>query len=502
MIRLVRVISALASILRLFSASFLFPIPIAFFYDEHDVSVAGIMVPGTAFLFALCAVLTLAASGLLRLLSRRGSEGMAEREGYLATGLGWLALPFFAMLPFLFLGVFTSPLDAYFEAMSGLTTTGFTLAQNLEQLPPSILWWRGFLQWLGGVGITVVGVALLANLTGGGFQLFQAEASAHASQRLKPKLAATARTLLGLYTSITLVLVAILALAMVNAGLTGKNAFFESMVHVFSGFGTGGFSSRSASIGSFQDPLVEGLMIVIMLLGATHFTVLLALRRGNPRQAWRDPEWRFFLGIWALGAATVVGTLIVHGVPWATAARDGLFVATSLHTGTGHATVDYSGWPTAAALVLFVLMFLGASSGSTGSGIKAFRVMLMAKVLARQLRLLVHPRAVIPIRIKGRTVSEASLATATSFMFAYLLLWGIGALLLGTFEQDFTAFEAAAGSAAAIGNVGIAFGPLGPSGGAAVLSEASRVVFIVLMWFGRLEIFTALLLFYPSSWRN
>ena len=495
--------SALAAMLRLFSFSFLAPIVVAFVYEVRDFEILGVLVPENAIPFAIG---FLALNGIVlpvKWATRSAEEeDMSEREGYLTAALGWLLMPLFGMVPFLVAGTFLSPLDAYFEAMSGVTTTGFTVLPVVDGVAPSILFWRAILQWVGGIGIVVISLALISRLTHGGARLFAAEASVHASKRLRPKLVDTARTLLALYGVLSAFVFVLLLAAMARIGLSPKEAVFESLVHMMSSLATGGFSSHGASAGYFDDVFVDVILIVAMLIGATNFQVLMAFRRGEWRQGARDAEFRFWLACLAIAVAVVVAGLVLSGEALGFSLRHGIFATVSLFTATGLSTVDYSGWPLAVLFVLLLLMLMGSSSGSTAGAIKAFRIMLLAKLLQRQLQKLIHPRAVIPIRVGARVVPEEAVSTASAFIFTYVLLWLAGAIGLSISEPNLDALEVVAGSAASIGNVGNAFGALGPLGDVSALAPATKAIMATLMWFGRLEIFTALLLFAPSSWRN
>lgn len=495
--------SALAAMLRLFSFGFLAPIAIAFAYEARDFDVLGVLVPANAIPFAI-GFLALNSIVLPVKWATRAAEeeDMSEREGYLTAALGWLLMPLFGMVPFLVANVFDSPLDAYFEAMSGVTTTGFTVLHAADDVAPSLIFWRAILQWVGGIGIVVISLALISRLTHGGAGLFAAEASVHASKRLRPKLVDTARTLLALYGVLSAIVFILLLAAMGRTGLQAKEAVFEALVHMMSALSTGGFSSHTASAGHFDDVLVEGILIGAMLVGATNFQVLMAFRRGEWRQGARDAEWRFWLACLAIAATLVVAGLVISGEALGFSLRHGLFATVSLITSTGLSTLDWSGWPLAVIFILLLTMFMGSTSGSTTGAIKAFRVMLLAKLLQRQLQKLIHPRAVIPIRVGSRVVSEEAIATASAFIFTYVLLWLAGALALSVSEPTLDALEIVAGSAASIGNMGNAFGAFGPAGDLSAMAPATKAIMATLMWFGRLEIFTALLLFAPSSWRN
>lgn len=502
--RFSHVASALAAMLRLFSFAFLAPIIAAFLYEPSDFPLLGWNVPINAVIFLACFILVNAVALPVKWATRAAEEEeMSDREGYLTAALLWLVMPAFGMLPFLASGVFDSPLDAYFEAVSGVTTTGVSvLPVSPDSLDPSMNLWRAFLQWVGGIGIVVVSLAIISRLTHGGVRLFQAESSTHAAKRLRPKLVDTARVLLRVYAAFSAVFVAMLFAAILRTGIPAKQAILDAVIHVMTAFSTAGFSSHAASAGHFQDVFVEGILILAMVLGGTNFYLLMALRRGDVRSLARDGEWRFYMGTLAVASALVITGLVVSGQGLGYALRHGTFATVSIFTTTGLNTVDWSGWPTAVLFVLLLGMFIGAQAGSTTGALKAFRVLLLLKLLQRQLRRLIHPRAVMPVRIGQRVIPEEAISTAAAFIFTFALLWVAGCLAIASLEPDLGALDIVSASALSIGNIGNGFGAFGPSGSVAAMSAGTKAVMIVLMWIGRLEVFTALLLFAPATWRN
>jgi trk system potassium uptake protein len=503
MMRFSHVASALSSLMRLFSFGFLAPILVAFLYEPWDLAFGPLDVPSSTLPF-LAGFLLVNAVALPVQLATRGVEedDMSDREGYLTAGLLWLVMPLFGMVPFLLTGIFRSPLDAYFEAMSGLTTTGFSVLHGpADALDPSMNMWRAFMMWIGGIGIVVISLAIISRLTHGGLRIFQAESS-HAAKRLRPKLADTARVLLRLYGLFSVLFVLLLFGALLRAGLDPKQAILDAAIHMMTAFSTGGFSSHAASAGFFDDALVEALLLVMMVMGGMNFHLLLALRRGDWRSVVRDGEWRFYIGLLALAVALVFIGLAIAGYGPLYALRHGAFATVSIFTTSGLHTVDWSGWPTAVLFILLLGMFVGAQAGSTTGSLKVFRILLLIRLLQRQLRRLQHPRAVIPVRIGNRIISEEAISTAAALIFTFVLLWVAGALAISALEPDLSALEIVSASAASLGNVGNAFGVFGPSGSLADVTTGTKAVMAILMWFGRLEIFTALLLFAPSTWKN
>lgn len=497
------ILRSVAHICRLFTAALLVPAFVALAMEPWDDPVLGIRIPFNAIVFMASAG---ACMGFwvpaLLLTDPAHDESGREREGYLAVAAGWLVVTGFAALPFLLSGVLTHPVDAYFEAMSGLTTTGASVIPNPEAVPASVLFWRAFLQWLGGIGIVVLLVAFLANLTQGGLSLMRAEAGAHTQARLRPKLADTARLLGRVYLIGTAAMILILFALMMRIGMAPVDALFDAVYHTFTTFSTGGFSSHAEGIAFYQDAAIEWAIAVFMLVGATQFTLLLPKPRHWLRVLWTDPQWRFMVGMTLAATAFVTVLLSVQDAAWVQNVRAAFFATVTTLTGTGHVADDFGAWPQPALLLILLLMLTGGNAGSTAGGIKSARIVVLAKAVKREVRRLLHPKAVLPIRMGGRPLDEEAVSKAVVFFFTYISIWVAGALVLILLEP-FSVLDAAAASASGIGNVGVGLGATGPGGsGYAALSHGSKVTLSALMWIGRLEIFTALLLFVPESWRH
>lgn len=498
---LARVASAVGAMLRPFSLAFLVPAIAAYVYEPNDMTLVGIGMPEDTyhFLAAFFGVNLLAIP--IGLATRSAEEeDLTDREGYLVVSLAWLVLPAAAAIPFVLADVHPHVFDAYVDAIAALTTTGFTTLADPAGMAPSLLLWRALLQWLGAIGIVALGMALLSKLTHGGLRLAPHDASMQTSKRLRPKMMDTARALLWLYAGVTLVLLAFLLAILLGQGEAPKQAALDALLHVFGAFSTGGFV-RDAFVHDLGVPVLLVLGLA-MLLGATGFNVLLAMRAGNLRAATRDPEWRFFLGGMLVVATGVVLVLILRDMAPMDALRDGTWTTVSAMTSTGLRTAPPDPWPTVVVFALGVLVFVGGCSGSAAGGLKAFRILILLKIVQRQLRVLLHPRAIAPVRI-GRTVlSDAAVSTAVAFTFTTVLLWLGGTMALALLEPRLAPLGAASGAAAALSNAGLAFHGFAPGGSLAGLSYASKAVVMALMWLGRLEVFAALLLFYPASWRS
>ncbi len=502
--RLLRVVGAVGSVLRLFSFSLLLPVVIALIYDAQTLSVGPTRLAPGVLVFLGCFVLAFSAGWAMAWCARRPeSSQLRDPEAYLTVGVGWLVLCLVSMLPFIMLGVLRDPVDAFFETMSGLTTTGATvIAGELEAVPKSLMVWRAQLQFIGGMGIIVLSVALLARLTQGGMQLLQAEAPGPAVHRIKPRLAQTARLLWTVYASLAGVLFVILMGVLARHGFTFKQTVYEAIILTFTTISTGGFGAHGESIAYFHDSLLEALLIVFMLISGMNYTLHYYAVRGRPSKLLRDPESRFFLGTFLVVTLTVTALLVRSGQAAGNGLRDAAFTSASLITSTGFTTADFDLWPAAGKLLLLLLMVTGATAGSTGGGVKHIRVLLMFQLLRRQMRRALHPRAVIPVKLGNRTIEQNTILTMSAFLLAFVTVWILGSILLLVFDPAFDSMVDAMGaSVSALSNMGPGFGVVGPTLNYAGITAFSKILLAMEMWFGRLEIFAALVVFTPASWR-
>jgi trk system potassium uptake protein TrkH len=416
------------------------------------------------------------------------------REGFLVVSVAWLVMAGLGALPFVLTGALGF-IDAYFEAMSGFTTTGATVIAHVEGLPKALLLWRAFTQWLGGMGIIVLAVALLPKLGVGGSQLMDAEAPGPQLERLTPRIRETARLLWGIYVGLT-------ALDVLLLVFVGGMGWFDAVAHAFTTLSTGGFSTRDAGFTSFS-AAAQWVTIVFMIFGGLNFAVLY---RAVAHRRWRalisDTETRFYGGL-LLGATLFI--LLSLGVG-AENLRHSAFQAVSIMTTTGYASADFESWPPAAKMILLVLMFFGGCAGSTAGSIKVIRTWLVFRFIVRETRNVIHPQAVLPIRVSGRVVSEPIVRAVAIFAILYVTVFAFGSVVL---LWDVTRaglpmgiIEAASAVAATLGNVGPGFGLVGPMSTYAQLPETSKVLLVFLMWAGRLELFPVIVLFVRSYWKG
>ncbi len=472
----------LGILLMLFSSTLL--APLAFALLAWDETLLG---------FGAALAITFS-SGLLLWLPTRGIvQELRIRDGFLITSLFWTVLGLFGALPFALtesLGL--TPTEAVFESISGLTTTGATVIVGLDDLPRSILFYRQQLQWLGGIGIIVVALAVLPMLGIGGMQLYKAETPGPSKDsKLTPRITETAKALAAVYLSLT----AACALAYLLAGMS----LFDAVGHAMSTVAIGGFSTHDASMGYFENDAVLLVCSLFMLISAVNFGLhFLAWRRRSTRVYYVDSETRFFASVMGVCIAITCSVLFVTGTlaPGESVVH-GIFQAISITTTTGFATRDFSVWPTFLPLMLLFFSFMGGCVGSTGGGIKAMRLMLIYKQGIRELKQLVHPYAIIPLKVGNRRVEASVVSAVWSFFAVYTFAFiVIMLLLMGTGLDFLTAFSAVGAS---LNNLGPGLGDVAAN--YAGISEAAKGLLCFSMLLGRLEVFTLLVLFTPAFWR-
>lgn len=443
--------------------------------------------------FCYSIVITLGTGYALWKLNQQQRNELTVREGFLVVTLFWVLLGLLGALPFVF-GLHIPFTDAVFESMSGFTTTGATVLVNLEQLPTSILYHRQQIQWLGGMGIIVLAVAILPLLGVGGMQLYRAEASGVAKEeKLTPRIAETARLLWAIYTVLTL----ICATAYWLAGMTP----FDAICHAFTTVATGGFSTHDASLAYFDNVIIEGIAVVFMLAGGVNFAMHFYFwRRLSIAPYLADPETRAYFRIYLWGAGLVAFSLIATQTypDWTDSMRSSIFQVASIFTSTGYTTADFASWPFHIPLLLAALSYIGGSAGSTAGGMKVLRVLLVAKLGLRQLFKLAHPRAVAIVKIGGRRADREVLFSALGFCALYVVT---AFLLTAAMMATGLDLESAFGAVLATINL------LGPGLGDVAANFASvtplaKWLGIFSMLLGRLEVFTLLILFLPAYWRH
>jgi trk/ktr system potassium uptake protein len=472
-----------------------FPIGVALWYSEPvwPFVVAGVATSGVGF-------------GLERLTAGAATR-IGVREGFLVVSLTWLLAAGFAAIPYLFAGgdQLSSPIDAYFEGMSGFTTTGATVVTDYDALERSVDMWRQFTQWLGGMGIIVLAIAVLPRLRVGGRQMLESELPGPEIAQLSERIRSTARSLWMLYVGLT----ALEALALASLGWLGIDdamTGFEAIAHAFTTMPTGGFSTQPRSVEVFSAEAQWIIVLFMVLAGANFALMYRGLVRRRPRVFVRDEEFRLYLALMVIASAALVAMLWGYGIAEGEeAVRTGVFQAVSIITTTGYASTDFALWPALLLLALFALMFVGGSAGSTGGSIKVVRHLLLGKILRREVDQTLSPEFVMPIRLNGSPVDERTVRAIAAFVLLYVGLWAVGASVLAIDSAVTGAglgtIDALGTSATALGNIGPGFGPTGPMGSYGSLGDGAKLTMIVLMWVGRLEIIPVVVLLTRHYWR-
>ncbi len=442
--------------------------------------------------FIVAMILSAMIGGMMMLSNRDSGDGLNLRQAFLVTTLAWAVLPAFAALPLAFSELDLSYTDAYFEAMSGLTTTGSTVISGLDSAPPGILLWRALLQWFGGIGIIVMAVAVLPMLQVGGMQVFRVE-SFETAEKILPRAAQISVAISGLYVSLT-------ALAMFLYILAGMSSF-DALTHAMAALSTGGFSTSDASIGKFDSYAVDMITLVLMLIGSIPFILFLQVLRGKPLALWRDEQTRGFLYLALFLCAAVTFWLIIwKGFTLADAFRYGSFNIISVLTGTGFSSTDYGQWGAFSATLFFFVMFIGGCAGSTSCGIKVFRFQVLLKSMRSWIKHTLQPNGVFIPRYNGRPITKDVHSSVMVFLTCFMLIYLLLSICVAATGADWTTALSAVGTAMA--NVGPGVGDVvGPAGNFQPLSDSAKWLLSLGMLIGRLELFSVLVLFSPAFWR-
>jgi len=443
--------------------------------------------------FTLGSAFTLLIGVMLLLTARSQNRALNLRQAFVLTTLSWMIIPAFGALPLVFADLQLSYTDAFFEAMSGITTTGSTILTGLDYAPPGILLWRALLQWLGGIGIVAMAVAILPMLQVGGMQLFRMESS-DSSDKVLPR----ATQLIAFIGFIYLGMTMLCALLYWSFGMTG----FDAVTHAMTTIATGGFSTHDESFGYFKSGAIDAIAIAFMLLGSLPFVLYLRGLRGNPGALWRDSQVRWFLAIVLLSILVMSAYLhFARFIGVGESVQRAAFNVISVITGTGYATADFNLWGTFAVGLLFFLMFVGGCAGSTTCGVKVFRLQVLYATALTQIRRLLEPHGVFIAYYNGKPIPESVGGSVMSFFFLYVLCFAALAIGLSFIGLDF--LTAASGAATAISNVGPGLGTtIGPSGNFATLPDSAKWLLSAGMLLGRLELFTVLVMLAPSFWRS
>jgi trk system potassium uptake protein len=457
--------------------------------------------------FLVAGAVTSGGGYVLERLTAGSAARVGVREGFLVVSAVWLLAAAFASIPYVLEGSdqLGHPLDAYFEGMSGFTTSGASVVTDYDGITKSMGIWRQLTQWLGGMGIIVLAIAVLPRLRVGGRQLLETEMPGPEIDQLSERIRETARLLWVLYVGLTAVLILLLA-GVGWVGLDDRMSPYQAIAHAFGIMPTGGFSTQPDSAASFS-PTSQWIMVAFMLLaGANYLIMYRAFVRRQPGRLLRDEELRLYVALVAVASAALTAELWGHGVfAGEEAVRAGFFQAVSVITTTGMANTDYALWPAVALLTIFALMFAGGSAGSTSGSIKVVRHLLLAKILRRELSQTVSPEVVMPVRLNNTTVDERTLRAIAAFVLLYVGAWAVGGGIIAIdsaiVDAGLSPLDSLTASATAIGNVGPGLGPTGPYGSFAPVGDVTKLTMIVLMFLGRLEIVPVLVLVTRHYWR-
>jgi trk system potassium uptake protein len=470
----------LGGLLMSLAVTMVLPLLVSIYYDD-----------GLLPIFLKSSIATLLLGAILYWGCRNQSE-LTHREGFGVVAFGWFFIAVMGALPFYLSGVVPSIVDAYFESMSGFTTTGSTIINSLGEVPRSLLFWRAMIQWLGGMGIIVLSVAILPFLGIGGVQLFQAEVPGPTKERLTPKIQETAKSLWGVYFLLTLLQMLLLMLGGVN--------LFDAVTHSFTTLATGGFSNYDQSVAFFQSRYIHWIFTLFMFLAGINFTLHYHLLVKGRIRYFGNEEFRFYLLIFVVAITSMVAINHSAGSDIWITIRDTTFQVVSLGTSTGYATVDYQLWAPVVQFGLIMLMVIGGCAGSTGGGAKVVRLLITLKHSLNQLFLLVHPKGVRPLTIGHSIVAPAVVQRVVGYFSIYTAIFFIASMvLIGGGMDMLSAFSAAI---ACLSNIGPGFGVVGPTETFAMLPDLSKLALTFCMLAGRLEIFTIFVLFLPSFWKR
>ena len=419
---------------------------------------------------------------------------IGKRESFLTVTMSWVVMSFFGMLPYYFSGVIPDISNAFFETMSGFTTTGSTIILDIDAVPKGLHFWRCLTQWVGGIGIIVFALVLLPLVGGNASVLFDAEVTGISRERFRPRASQVAKRLWAVYIFVTSVLILLLWI--------GPMGFFDSVCHAMSAMATGGYSTKQASIAYWNSAYIEYVLVVFMFIGGTKFSLIFFALKGNPKKLIRDEEFRWYFYICVLFTLVISVSLFLSGhiSNVEQSFRTSLFQVVSIITTTGFATADYMEWGAFYTFIVCLLMLFCACAGSTSGGIKIVRIVVLCKNAINEFKYQVHPNAILPVRLNGNVVPIDVVTKVLAFIFLYLAILIVSFLVLSSSGMGFE--ESIGAAISCMGNVGPGLGTMGPAGHFADIPVFSKWYLSFLMLTGRLELFTVLSLFIPAFWKK
>lgn len=455
---------------------------ISVLYNEHDFAA-----------FLISSGINIVIGLALVYFSRDARHDIGRREGYVIVTSVWVVFSIFGSLPYVISGAIPNFTNAFFETISGFSTTGSTIIADIESMPHGVLFWRSMTQWLGGMGIIVLSLAILPVFGIGGMQLFMAEVPGPTPDRISPRIRQTAKALWGIYLMFTLSEIILLWIA--GMGL------FDAVCHSFATMSTGGFSTKQASVAYWSSPAIQYIVVLFMFLAGTNFALAYMAINGKFKTAIKDEEFKYY-GLFILVFTLVIfaGLQITGGSGIEQTFRDSLFQVVTVITTTGFITSDYLTWAPMLTIVLFGLFFFGGSAGSTSGSIKIMRIVLLMKNSYHELRRIVHPNAVIPVKFNNQIVEPKIITNVLAFFVLYIVIFGISTTIFSFMEPDLNSAMGAV--ATSLGNIGPGLGNVGPVENFLHITPGGKWFLSFLMLLGRLELFTVLVLFTPSFWKE
>lgn len=439
-------------------------------------------------------IISLSLGLLFFLFTRKHSKrDLRHRDAFMIVTLGWVTMALSGALPFIFSGSISRFTDAVFESMSGFTTTGSSILTDIEILPKGILFWRSLTHWIGGIGIIVMSLAIMPMLGTGGMQLFKAEVSEVVDEKIKPRIIDTAKTLFKVYFLFTIIGIFLLIIGGMN--------LYDAICHCFGALATGGYSTKNLSIGYYNSSYIDYVIIILMFIGGTNFSLHYYALRGNIKYI-KNNEFVFYSLITILASLLITFSVYFSGLYRSAqqAFRYSLFQVVSTMTATGYYTADFEKWPIFTQAILVCLMFFGGMVGSTAGGMKQVRILLMFKHIYREFYQIIHPRAITSVKLDGKELSKDVLGSVWGFIFLFIFIWATSTLLMTALNVDL--ITAATTTISAMSNVGPALGEAGPAENYASLPLAGKWILIFCMLVGRLEVYTVLILFLPQFWKK
>lgn len=476
------VLKVLSLIILITGISMLLPLPFSFYYGDKDF-MALLISSGISISIGLP----------LFFFTSRIKEDIKIKEGFAIVSLGWLTFTLIGAMPYMFSGVTKTFTDAFFETMSGFTTTGATILTDIESVPHGILFWRSLTHWLGGMGLIVLTVAILPILGVGGMQMFKAESPGPTIDKITPRITATAKILWTIYVFFTLLEATLLLISGMN--------LFDALCHSFGTMATGGFSSKNASISAYPSAWIHYIITIFMIIAGINFSLHYKLLIGKFKDFFGSSELRLFISIIVLSTILVFLQVIIHHYETTSEAiQFSLFQVVSIMTTTGYGTADYEQWTLTSQIILLILMYIGGCAGSTAGGIKVIRLLILLKFANNEIKRLLHPNALIAVKVGKQLIDRKILVNVAGFFIIYIIIAIFSVFFLSSFGVDFT--TSIGSVSATLNNVGPGIGMVGPTENYAHLPELVKWYLSLLMMVGRLEVYTVIILFVPAFWKK